>query len=228
MWSVWRRFIPRFDQWGVVVQSFYVLCTRLWLQETTADRIGSPQSQTEQPILFLGRYEYCYAGKFVYYFITNSVHLNVDLFCWFKTISNKQILLLTTLYYIVIQIILLLFIYFKAYQSNNEISKKITLPLAERMVQKYINEEKIDAEQEIQLYLMILDMQVNLMLINIYISPTHYCLCTELDRKKSLKIQSEVWNILVLLWCAPFKIIFLSMCNLNFLKFNLYLSFAGI
>lgn len=29
------------------------------------------------------------------------------------------------------------------------------------MVQKYINEEKIDAEQEIQLYLMILDMQVN-------------------------------------------------------------------
>jgi len=29
------------------------------------------------------------------------------------------------------------------------------------MVQKYINEEKIDAQQEIQLYLMILDMQVN-------------------------------------------------------------------
>lgn len=28
------------------------------------------------------------------------------------------------------------------------------------MVQKYINEDKIDAEQEIQLYLMILDMQV--------------------------------------------------------------------
>jgi len=30
------------------------------------------------------------------------------------------------------------------------------------MVQKYINEDKIDAEQEIQLYLMILDMQVKL------------------------------------------------------------------
>lgn len=30
------------------------------------------------------------------------------------------------------------------------------------MVQKYINEDKIDAEQEIQLYLMILNMQVNL------------------------------------------------------------------
>lgn len=29
------------------------------------------------------------------------------------------------------------------------------------MVQKYINEDKIDAEQEIQLYLMILNMQVN-------------------------------------------------------------------
>jgi len=50
---------------------------------------------------------------------------------------------------------------FKAYQSDNEISKRITLPLAERMVQKYINENKIDAEQEIQLYLMILEMQVN-------------------------------------------------------------------
>jgi len=54
--------------------------------------------------------------------------------------------------------------YFKAYQANDEISKRITLPLAERMVQKYINEEKIDAEQEIQLYLMILDMQVKLKL----------------------------------------------------------------
>lgn len=50
----------------------------------------------------------------------------------------------------------------QAYQANNDISKRITLPLAERLVQKYINEDKIDAEQEIQLYLMILDMQVNL------------------------------------------------------------------
>lgn len=32
------------------------------------------------------------------------------------------------------------------------------------MVQKYINEDKIDAEQEIQLYLMILDMQVTMKL----------------------------------------------------------------
>lgn len=50
---------------------------------------------------------------------------------------------------------------FKAYQSNDEISRRVSLPLAERMVQKYINDDKIDAEQEIQLYLMILDMQVN-------------------------------------------------------------------
>lgn len=54
------------------------------------------------------------------------------------------------------------FVFLKAYQANNDISKRITLPLAERMVQKYINEDKIDAEQEIQLYLMILKMQVNL------------------------------------------------------------------
>ncbi|XP_050434453.1 N-alpha-acetyltransferase 25, NatB auxiliary subunit [Adelges cooleyi] len=47
----------------------------------------------------------------------------------------------------------------QAYQANDEISKRITLPLAERMVQKHINDNKVNAEQEIQLYLMILDMQ---------------------------------------------------------------------
>lgn len=52
-------------------------------------------------------------------------------------------------------------VYFKAYQANSEISQRITLPLAERMVEKYISEDKIDAEQEIQLYLMILNMQVH-------------------------------------------------------------------
>lgn len=59
---------------------------------------------------------------------------------------------------------------FKAYQANDEISQRITLPLAERMVQKYINEDKIDAEQEIQLYLMILNMQVNFKLTKILIT----------------------------------------------------------
>lgn len=59
------------------------------------------------------------------------------------------------------------------------------MPLAERMVQKYISEDKIDAEQEIQLYLMILDMQVSLyilafiiltsMLVMTYRNNIHYC-----------------------------------------------------
>ncbi len=34
------------------------------------------------------------------------------------------------------------------------------LPLAERMVKKFIDEGKIEAEQEIQLYIMILELQV--------------------------------------------------------------------
>lgn len=36
------------------------------------------------------------------------------------------------------------------------------LPLAERMVKKFIDEGKIEAEQEIQLFLMILEMQVTI------------------------------------------------------------------
>lgn len=38
----------------------------------------------------------------------------------------------------------------------------VTLPLAERMVQKFIDEGKIEAEQEVQLYLLILEKQVTL------------------------------------------------------------------
>lgn len=34
------------------------------------------------------------------------------------------------------------------------------LPLAERMINKFINDGKIEAEQEIQLYIMVLEMQV--------------------------------------------------------------------
>lgn len=46
-------------------------------------------------------------------------------------------------------------------QNNDEtIAQKITLPLAERMVKKFIDEGKIEAEQEVQLYVMILEMQV--------------------------------------------------------------------
>lgn len=60
--SVRRRSAPRSDERGVAVQSFHVVRPRLRLQETATDRVGSAQSQTEQPVLFLGRNEYRHAG----------------------------------------------------------------------------------------------------------------------------------------------------------------------
>lgn len=51
--------------------------------------------------------------------------------------------------------------HFSQAQTNNEaIAQKVTLPLAELMVKKFIDEGKIEAEQEVQLYVMILEMQV--------------------------------------------------------------------
>ncbi|XP_049839174.1 N-alpha-acetyltransferase 25, NatB auxiliary subunit isoform X1 [Schistocerca gregaria] len=47
----------------------------------------------------------------------------------------------------------------QAYKADDKLSKSIVLPLAERMVEKFVNEDKIEAEQEVQLYLMILEMQ---------------------------------------------------------------------
>ncbi|KAE8748112.1 hypothetical protein FOCC_FOCC005115 [Frankliniella occidentalis] len=47
----------------------------------------------------------------------------------------------------------------QAYHSDEKIARMVTLPLAERMVQKFIDEGKIEAEQEVQLYLLILEKQ---------------------------------------------------------------------
>lgn len=47
----------------------------------------------------------------------------------------------------------------QAYHSDEKIARMVTLPLAERMVQKFIDEGKIEAEQEVQLYIMILEKQ---------------------------------------------------------------------
>lgn len=48
----------------------------------------------------------------------------------------------------------------QAQNGDENIAQKIQLPLAERMVEKFIKEGKIEAEQEVQLYIMILEMQV--------------------------------------------------------------------
>lgn len=57
---------------------------------------------------------------------------------------------------------LMLFFYgnLQAYHADEKIAQMVTLPLAERMVQKFIDEGKIEAEQEVQLYLLILEKQV--------------------------------------------------------------------
>lgn len=47
----------------------------------------------------------------------------------------------------------------QALQADENIAKRVTLPLAERMVLKLVEEDKIEAEQEVQLYLMILELQ---------------------------------------------------------------------
>lgn len=48
----------------------------------------------------------------------------------------------------------------QAYKADEKLAQSVVLPLAERMVKKFVSEGKIEAEQEVQLYLMILEMQV--------------------------------------------------------------------
>ncbi|GAB6030038.1 N-alpha-acetyltransferase 25, NatB auxiliary subunit [Chamberlinius hualienensis] len=47
----------------------------------------------------------------------------------------------------------------QAHVASADIAQKMLLPLAERMTVKFVNENKIDAEAEVQLYLMILEQQ---------------------------------------------------------------------
>lgn len=47
----------------------------------------------------------------------------------------------------------------QAHEAGQELAKSLQLPLAEKMVKKLVDENKIEAEQEVQLYLMILEMQ---------------------------------------------------------------------
>ena len=63
-------------------------------------------------------------------------------------------------------------IYMQAISSNDEIAFKITLPLAEKMCQKFYIDNKFETDQEIELYLMILEKQKKFLdMINIIDSP---------------------------------------------------------
>jgi N-terminal acetyltransferase B complex non-catalytic subunit len=48
----------------------------------------------------------------------------------------------------------------QAREVTEQVARSVTLPVAERMVVKMIESGKVEAEQEVQLYLMILEMQV--------------------------------------------------------------------
>lgn len=47
----------------------------------------------------------------------------------------------------------------QAHEAGPELAKNLQLPLAEKMVKKFVDDNKIEAEQEVQLYLLILEMQ---------------------------------------------------------------------
>lgn len=49
----------------------------------------------------------------------------------------------------------------QAYASDDAVCLTITLPLAERMIKKFVEEKKIEAEAEVQLYLMVLEKEVD-------------------------------------------------------------------
>ena len=49
---------------------------------------------------------------------------------------------------------------FQAYAGDDAVCLTITLPLAERMIKKFVEEKKIEAEAEVILYLMVLEKEV--------------------------------------------------------------------
>lgn len=48
----------------------------------------------------------------------------------------------------------------QAYGADEKVCLTVTLPLAERLIKKFVDDKKIEAEAEVQLYLMVLEKQV--------------------------------------------------------------------
>ena len=63
----------------------------------------------------------------------------------------------------------------QAYGNDDEkVCLSVTLPLAERMIKKFVDDNKIEAEAEVQLYLMILEKEVIVLKITCRVN----CLCS--------------------------------------------------
>ncbi|XP_075236875.1 phagocyte signaling impaired [Lycorma delicatula] len=86
----------------------------------------------------------------------------------------------------------------QVHTSKPELKCSVVLPLAERMVYKFVQEDKIEAEQEVQLYLMILEMQNKLEeALNVIEGPLNEKLqaCVSLPVKKvELLMKLKRWH----------------------------------
>ncbi|EFN87304.1 N-alpha-acetyltransferase 25, NatB auxiliary subunit [Harpegnathos saltator] len=80
----------------------------------------------------------------------------------------------------------------QATHSDEKLAKGVMLPLAERMVLKLVQEGKMEAEQEVQLYLMILELQdKNEEILNVLSSPLASHLSYVPQRKATLLLKLE-------------------------------------
>ncbi|XP_015610022.1 N-alpha-acetyltransferase 25, NatB auxiliary subunit isoform X2 [Cephus cinctus] len=80
----------------------------------------------------------------------------------------------------------------QALKADEKLAKGIILPLAERMVLKLVNEGKMEAEQELQLYLMILELQgKDEEILNVLSGPLASRLSAVPQRKASLLLQLQ-------------------------------------
>ncbi|CAD6234182.1 GSCOCG00007626001-RA-CDS [Cotesia congregata] len=80
----------------------------------------------------------------------------------------------------------------QAIQAEDALAKNIILPLAERMVLKLVNEGKLEAEQEVQLYIMILELQgKNEQILDVLSGPLAARLSGVPQRKAALLLQLQ-------------------------------------
>nr|XP_012136081.1 PREDICTED: N-alpha-acetyltransferase 25, NatB auxiliary subunit isoform X1 [Megachile rotundata] len=80
----------------------------------------------------------------------------------------------------------------QAIHADENLAKGITLPLAERMVLKLVKEGKMEAEQEVQLYLMILELQdKSEEMLNVLSGPLASHLSSVSQRKAALLLKLE-------------------------------------
>ncbi|XP_017891294.1 N-alpha-acetyltransferase 25, NatB auxiliary subunit [Ceratina calcarata] len=83
----------------------------------------------------------------------------------------------------------------QAIHSDEKLAKGVTLPLAERMVLKLIKEGKMEVEQEVQLYLMILELQnKDEEMLNVLSGPLASYLSSISQRKAAVLLKLEHFN----------------------------------